>query len=851
MYRLIFLLFSLILAPVLIFETSGFSVNAQSASNGLFSVTGTVIDSVKNTIPYASVYVSLSTTPNKVHKTFVCNDAGKFEEKLPKGKYIFNFRSVGYKNTTQNLELDSSDINLGAIILRENANELGEVVVRPLIEYNAREIIYNITSDPDREKSKMMDIVSKVPFLSIINNKIVAEDDPTKSIVILRDGKKDPLFSGGVSYNDVMRYLPAMGFTQIRILLDKPEEYRDYDYVISVTSDKTQRLFGAVGQSDGSYNLNRNLSLTQAFTGSADKLRISGNFGYSLNKPVATKNTSSTTATDYSLYDINRARTETNSYSGNISLSQDIAEKQYLSGSLSISKNNSQNFNYGTSEFRSSNQPDSLTNNNTFADNVSTSFSGNIAYHYNIKPQKQTFSMSYTVNTSPSEGKQTQSIENKTFGLWNSSLRKSKGHSYSHFFSMNYRDKLTPNLTLTGRTSLLIANNDMENRKYDISSESEIEDLTVYDYFERPVHRIDGSLSLSWLASRNFNISTDIRPDYLLNTSKITMISGTNGPSYYTENNWAFRSNLNMLIIFRKKTTPVKNIPNIGLITMVSGSPAMSSSPNDNTLNFSYSISQNRPNYRFLSNYVDDTNPNYIETGNPFLKNETTHSFSVVFGNKNLLDPSLSYRFSNDRITHYWYKTSDNKTVQSYINGGQYKNINLTLRKNFLKLVRLNLSGEYTKENINDYNNEKYSVNAGANSYMTIFKNYALFGGLMYRKNFASGYSGSNFNPWYLYVNVRRDFILKNGMRLSTTAGTNNVFGWTQRVNSFVNTGAFSINRSLVSKNIPIYIGFTLNFGKFKVKPVKKAMSSGVFDGFSDELKDESETSTESKTSTN
>ena len=832
MHRLILLLFFLILAPVFISGTSGFSVNAQSASGDLFSVTGTVEDSVKNAIPYASVYVSLSATPNKVHKTFVCNDDGKFEEKLPKGKYIFSFRSVGYKNKTQNLELDSLGVDLGTIILQENVNVLGEVVVRPLIEYNAREIVYNITSDPDREKSKMLDIVSKVPFLSIVNNKIVAEDNPEKTIVILLNGKKDPLFYGGVSYNDVMRQLPAMGYTQIRILLDKPEEYKDYDYVISVTSDKTQRLFGGVGQSGGSYNLNRNLGLAQAFTGSADKLRVSGNFGYSLSKPVATENTSSTTATDYSLYDINRAKTETNSYNGNISLSQDITEKQYLSGSLSISKSNSKNFNYGTSEFRSGSLPDALTNNNTFADNRSTSFKGNLAYHYDIKPQKQTLSMSYAVNTSPSENKQIQSKENRTSNLRNSSLRQSESSGYSHFFSVDYRDKLTSNLTLTGRTSLLIANSDRETREYDTDSGIEIEDLNRYDYFARPVRRIDGAFSLSWLASRNLNISTSIRPDYMLNTSKITMISGTDAPSYYTESNWAFDSEIKASITFPKKTPPAK--------TVNAAQPMMPTPPN--SLNLNYGISQNRPNYRLLSNYIDDTNPNYLETGNPFLKNETTHSLRATLNNRNLLSPTLLYRFSNDRITTYWDKTSDNKTIQSYINGGQYKSVSLSISKSFFNIknpqwrwmAMTSLLGRYTNENISGYRRERYDVIASGAYNITILKNYTLGGNLMYMKVFASGYSGSDIKPWALSVNLSRDFIFKNGVSLSTQAGVNDVFGWRQRVNSFVNSESFSINRSLVSKNIPISISFALNFGQFKVKPVKKALSKGILGGFSD-----------------
>ena len=628
-----------------------------------------------------------------------------------------------------------------------------------------------------------------------------------------------------------------MGFTEIRILLEKPEQYEGYDYVISVTADKTQRLFGVVGESAGSYGLSRSLNLTQRFTGSADKLRMSGNIGYSMSKPVATESTSSTTASDYFLSDVEWSKTETNSYSGNISLSQDITEKQYLTGNLSISKNNNKNSKYGISEFHTKGLVDSLTNNNTFVDNASTSFSGNLAYHYDIKPSKQAFSMSYTVSTSPSENNQIQSRENQTSGSWNSSLRQSESSNYSHVLSVDYRDRLTPKLTLTGRTSLLIANNDRETRKYDTSTGTEIEDIDVYDYFKRPVRRIDGSLSLSWLASRNINITARVRPDYMLNTSKITMISGTDEPSYYAESNWAFNSALGVRITFPKKMLPA-NLTNMSR-------PAMPSPPN--ILNFNYSISQSRPNYRLLSNYIDDTNPNYLETGNPFLKNETTHALSLALGNSKLLNPSLSYRFSNDRITNYWYETPDNKTIRSYMNGGQYKYVSLALNKGFMKMnsqgsimLMTSVAGSYMSEKVDGYSLERYGVNGMSVYSATIFKNYTLSGILMYIKYFTSGYSGSDFDPWHLDIRVDRKFALKNGMKLSLSAGTDNVFGWSRRTDTFVNSGSFRMDRSVISKRTPIFVSCSLNFGTFKVKPVKNAMSKGTQAGFSDGPKDES-----------
>lgn len=819
--------FCFILLPICFSELSVWKLNAQTVKQDLLFASGVIKDTENLPISFASVIVLTTSQPGKVFRTAACDTYGKFEIPLPKGKYKLKITCVGYKEQIRNIELDSEPIKLGQITLKIDQIQLDEVTIRPLVEKNAREVIYNITADSTRATSSMLDILGRVPFLSVIDDRIVAENDPLKSVIVLRNGRKDALFSGGSSLNEVLRKLPAMGFTNVKILLDKPEKYKEYDYVITVTPDKTQRLFGAVGESLASFRLDRNLNLSQRVTASSDKTRIASSIGYSWDKPLHTENISSTQGTNYSLLDNERIENKTDAYSGNINISRDLSARDFLSGSFSVKKRDNYTDRYGKTEFQSNEQPGSLTNNRTSSSVKNCIWEGALAYHLDIKPDKKELNASYVFKTSPTNTRQDQLRENTDTENAASTLKDTREHEYSHYFSLIYTDKLTPKLTLTGKGSWLMASNDRETHKYDTSFEEEIEDLNAYDYFKRPINRLDALLAVSWLATRNMNLTAEINPDYMLNTSKVQMISGTDEALYYKEQNWAFSSELSMRFLFKQKTK-----------AKASASP-FSSYPTQ--LELDYSIYQNRPSYIQLSNYVDDSNPNYIITGNPYLKNETLHSLSARLSHKKI-GLNLSYEFSNNKIAHYWYQTENSRTVQSYTNDGLYGKLHLGinnmiwLNKDVRKMhfLTLYLNGIYTREKANKQNAERYFVMASAGHRIQLFKGYMVNTTLRYTKFWDSGYNGVDLDkPFSLNIMIDKSFKFKNSMRLHALIRCNDIFGWNRDVNAFINSDTFTRRQQTVSKRIPISLTLRLNFGSFRVKSVKQVTGVGEIGGFS------------------
>lgn len=115
----------------------------------------------------------------------------------------------------------------------------------------------HLMADPDREKSSLHAILDKVPLIERnIKGDLYIEDEGKKFLVV-RNGKTDALFDGNI--NDLLKSIPAKGFATVTVMLAPPEHYGDYDYVVNITTDKTARLYGAVGMIKGIGDVNNGL----------------------------------------------------------------------------------------------------------------------------------------------------------------------------------------------------------------------------------------------------------------------------------------------------------------------------------------------------------------------------------------------------------------------------------------------------------------------------------------------------------------------------------------------------------------------------------------------------------------
>jgi outer membrane receptor protein involved in Fe transport len=124
------------------------------------------------------------------------------------------------------------------------------------------------------------------------------------------------------------------------------------------------------------------------------------------------------------------------------------------------------------------------------------------------------------------------------------------------------------------------------------------------------------------------------------------------------------------------------------------------------SFNFGFTQRIQRPGIEQLNPFVDNSNPEFISTGNPNLKPELNNTFEFTYSNfaKNSFNVGLSYAFSNNSIQNVTNLISDstagNKrdtvTSTTYQNLGSNRSLGLNLNTNMAitKRVSLNLNTE-------------------------------------------------------------------------------------------------------------------------------------------------------------
>lgn len=102
------------------------------------TLSGKVLDNEKAALAYVTVTAQNQADTTQIHGG-ISDEAGKYQIKLPKGKYILSFRFVGYKNQERTVSVNG-DVVLPDIVMEEDVHQMKEVSV----------LANRITRKPDR-----------------------------------------------------------------------------------------------------------------------------------------------------------------------------------------------------------------------------------------------------------------------------------------------------------------------------------------------------------------------------------------------------------------------------------------------------------------------------------------------------------------------------------------------------------------------------------------------------------------------------------------------------------------------------------------------------------------------------
>ncbi len=701
-----------------IFCLTLYFVWGQNAKSNI-TVKGIIVDSLTNS-PLAYVTVALQDAKTKLPvKNTLSKDNGSFEISSSDDKtYEIALAFTGYINKIILIKNADAIVDLGKITLSPSGRQLKEVTVtalKPVIKRQIDGISYDVTADPESPALTALDMMRKVPLLTVdASDNIKLKGNSNYKILI--NGKESALVAKNPS--DVLRAMPATNIERIEVITTPPAKYdaEGLAGIINIITKKNIDEGYNIGI-NGRYNsvwgpgMNLNATLKQGkfglsgYAGGNVRGNHTGNFG----------NTQTFFADNSTL-----SQTGVNTFSGNnrygdIELSYEIDSLNLLTGSLEF---------YHGKRNQSSNQLSNMFDSNGVTNqkynllnsgyNIFEGMDAAVNYQLGFKKDKnRLLTLSYKYSYSPNK-QYNNNIFSDTinYDLANYRQYNSAGNK-EHTLQLDYAQPFKK-LTLEAGGKAIFRNNfsDFQTNNYnDTTQKYELNPVQSNDFnYRQNIYSLYNSYQYKW---EKWTVKGGLRIERTTVDADFISVGSSVKQDY---NNF---------------------IPSISVQTNLKTS----------SITFGYTDRISRPGIYQLNPFIDKSNPQFINTGNPNLKPELNHTFELDYSNfsKGSINIGLSYAFSSNSIqnvTSLEINPNDTVTLTTYQNLGSNSRLGLNINTNFpiTKNITISLNGEGSRVwlkgayNGQFYRNQGYTGNAFFN------------GGYKFGKDFRFGIDAGIFS---------------------------------------------------------------------------------------------------------
>ncbi|MER2997811.1 outer membrane beta-barrel protein [Pontibacter populi] len=687
---------NLLLALCLLFSSIAF---AQSpASTG--TIKGTVIDSTTlKPVSYVTVVLTHPDKNEPIKSTFT-KDNGSFEfTGVPLAKYKLIFTFVGYKLQTSEVTLDAGKtiVDAGKISLASSAQQLKEVEVvteKLLVTQDVDKLSYNVEMDPESKTITALDMLRKVPMLSLDSDENIKLNG-SGSFKVLVNGKPSTLFAR--SPKDVFRSMPASSIKRIEVITDPPAKYdaEGIGGIINViTTDAPKNGYnGSLYFSQGT---------PESRYGSANLTAKVGKFGFS-GYGGTNKFTSPSNSSVFQRYDnrtgINLLQTSNGNNRSNYSyidgeMSFEIDTLNLLSAKFSLNNSNYTSIGLQTvEEFNEVGTRNLAYRRENTNDGIWGGYEVGLDYQHTFKRNKdQLLTLSYKVGNNKDESDGSilfGSIENYN-GATNTQTQ-NYGSSMEQTIQADYVHPIKKHsLELGAKTILRDNSSDYFYRNYDSETGNYIEDEKL---------------------SNEFDYSQNIYAAYASTSLKL--------------NKWGVRmgTRLEQTVVDADfgSAVPITEQDYFNLIPSIALTRTLK---NMATLRVSFTQRIERPSLWYLNPYVNRTNEKSVSFGNPKLEAATSNVLSLshsFFKGTTSLNSTFTHAFTNNAIQNYTtFNPADSVSSTTYGNIGENSTSTLTLSGNstLFKNLSLNLSGTFSYSQLSGSISGQDLENSGVSGYM-------------------------------------------------------------------------------------------------------------------------------------
>lgn len=758
---------------------------AQNSAVSSFQLKGILLDSLtQEGEPYATIRVARKSAPNKPVKMMVSDMKGRFQENVKgTGSFIMTITSVGRNPIVKDFSVKAGQklVDFGTLYVTDASNELGQVEVvaqKPLVKADIDKIEYNVKDDPDSETNTLLEMLRKVPLVTVDGEDNIKVNG-SSSFKVYVNGKPNNMMSNNPT--EVLKSMPANTIKHIEVITNPGPKY-DAEGVGGILNIVTE----GGGFEGYTVTLSGNVSNRGAGGGlfgtvQKGKFTVSARYNYNYNDSPRSYSGGTQRATDTSAEVANldyegSSKGDGSFQSGSMEASYEIDSLNLISASFGL-WGGGNNSNGGSNYVGNSPLDNHLLYQYGIGSHSKSSWysiDGGIDYQ-RLSPtiKGRMFTLSYKVNTRP-QTSDSYSEYDIAYGHddWTDYLRRLEDqhndgsqNTTEHTFQADYTTPIGKLHTIESGVKYILRNNSSDNDRY-LRTAADNSDYVFDEEY-----------------STHYRHQNDIIAAYLGYGLKWKKLSGRLGVRYeHTIEDVKYL--LGRGDDFRKNYDDVVPSASLGWkLTDLSN------------LRLGYNMRIYRPGIWYLNPYLNDSNPSSLSQGNPELDSEKSHAFDLSYSNftpKFNINVSARYSFTNNSIQSVTSLVSEDDIPDLSEDKKTGKDVLYTTYQNIGKSRNLNLSAY---------------VNWNATKDTRVYAN--LFGGYTSLK----GANGLENDGWNLFAYGGAQQTFKHDWRLSM-----NIFGQTPWImlqgkgSSFFSYG-LSLNKSFMERRLSLS-AFANNFLK-------------------------------------
>jgi outer membrane receptor protein involved in Fe transport len=762
-------------------------------------ISGTVMDAAHNKpVEFATVAL-LNPKTEKIVGGTTTGETGKFTiSGVDEGTYRVVISFIGYENKTiNNVNVGSAgaEVPLGVVQMQTDSRTLNEVVVtgeKPLVEDKDDRLVYNADKDATNAGGTAIDVLKKVPLLTVDPDGTVSLKGST-SIKVLINNKPSSIMARSIS--EALQMIPAELIKSVEVVTAPSAKY-DAEGTAGVINIITKnQLQGLTGGANASVGSRRN--------------NLGGNFNFKQNK---------LSITSYGGINTN------NNYGGSETVRQNLQNSQVIS---TIDQINAYK-NKGQSGFGSVSIDYDLDTLNRIG--VDASLGGEFRTTNSTRDTKVT------------------SDDPQNFRRYNHTINRNRNMDVNFNYTKTFKRSKEQEYTFLAQY-----NQNKNHSNYSLN-QFPLPESEVIDYRERNNNdnqqkeftlQTDYVYPISTVKRRLLEVGTkailrDVGSDYRLESAPDGSLNYKEDPSRanaFDYQQWVWSSYAS----FRMRTSKMWGFSLGGRLEMTSINANFISTstkfndryqnllPNitiskrfgeERRLRLNYSQRIQRPSIFFLNPYVNSSDPKNIQTGNPYLNPELAHSvelsYSTFTKGGTTVNAMLFGRQTNNAIERITTVDTSGISSSTYRNIAQNSTYGLNLFGSARPVKQWNLSGSFglnynilnsTALNIN---NENWSYQFNLNTSIQLPNNISIQANGSYNSRRIQ-LQGQSSGFYYYGFSGRKEF---KKQKVTVTANFENPFRRYNTIESILRTPTFMSDGSNYNVIRNIRLSVNWRFGK-------------------------------------